>query len=104
MPVSNFKAIGQNGKVIFEKDTLTNTSIPFDTTESFIRFQYKTADGVLFYLSPLFRYEGKFPTKQAQYNQGVKVDSGFMDSLKKRLPLFVFFLLIIYFINRRKRN
>jgi len=104
MPVSNFKAIGQNGKVIFEKDTLTNTSIPFDTTESFIRFQYKTADGVLFYLSPLFRYDGKFPTKQAQYNQGVKVDSGFMDSLKKLLSLFVFFLLIIYFIKRRKNN
>ena len=102
LPVSSFKAIGQNGKIIFEKDSLSNATIPFAASESYIRFQYKTADGVLFYLSPLFRYDSKIPTKQAQYNKGVKVDSGFMNSLKNRLPLFVFTLLIIYFINRRK--
>jgi hypothetical protein len=92
VPVSSFKAIGQNGKIIFEQDTLTFASIPFATTESYIRFQYKTADGVLFYLSPLFRYNGKFPTKRAQYNTGViQIDSFYSNGIVK----YIFFILCI---------
>ena len=92
VPVSNFKAIGQNGKIIFEQDTLTNTSIPFAPTESYIRFQYKSADGVLFYLSPLFRYDSKFPTKQVQYNQGVTHDDSFYNN---GIIRFIFIVLCI---------
>ena len=99
-PVSQFKAIGQNGKIIFEQDTLTNTSIPFPITESYIRFQYKTADGVLFYLSPLFRYDGSFPTKQMQYNKGVKLDSGFVYGFLK----WIIFAFIGFYIIRGRKN
>lgn len=99
-PVSQFKATGQNGKIILEQDTLTNTSIPFPITESYIRFQYKTTDGVLFYLSPLFRYDGSFPTKQMQYNKGVKIDSGFVSGLLK----WVIFAFIGFYIIRGRKN
>ena len=91
-PVSQFKAIGQNGKIIFEQDTLTNTSIPFPITESYIRFQYKTADGVLFYLSPLFRYDGSFPTKKVQYDKGVTHDDSFYNN---GIIRFIFLVLCI---------
>jgi hypothetical protein len=92
VPVSSFKAIGQNGKILFEQDTITNTSIPFAPTESYIRFQYKSADGVLFYLSPLFRYDSKFPTKQVQYNKGVTHNNSFYNN---GIIRFIFLVLCI---------
>lgn len=94
--VSDFKAIGQNGKIIFEQDTLTNASIPFATTESYIRFQYKTADGVLFYLSPLFRFNGLFPTKQAQYRAGVTPYNNFYN---RGIFQFIFFIACVFLMN-----
>lgn len=55
--------IGQNGKILYSGRNKENLEFPFTKEDTYLRVEYKTNDGIQYFLNPLFRYKSSLDSR-----------------------------------------
>ena len=64
-PVYKFSIIGQGGVRIMEADSTLSVDFAISRAHTYLRLSYATADGIQWFLNPVFRFQGRLGNRRA---------------------------------------